>query len=574
MRTTWRVLAGHRDLRLVLSAGLISRTGDWILIVGLLYRVYAMTGSTVATALAMLSSLLPQVLLGSIAGVFADRWDRRRTMIAADVLLAAGLLPLLAVRGAGQVWVVFAVLAWEGIVEQFFTPAQQALVPRLVPGGQLLAANALNGQVSDISRLAGSGLGGVIAAAGGLSAVALADVASFAGSAVLLALVRVGGGQPGSEAPARQRLAAVAAQLRDGLRLTARHPMLRALLAFGLATSVGEGIFGTLITPFVRAVLHGSSAEFGLVAAAQAVGGIAGGVFAASLSQRFSATRLLLVSSVAFGLVDLGIFLYPLGYVALWPAVAGMIVTGLPSAVCVAALTTLFQRNTGDAYRGRVFGALGTAEGGASLAGTLAGGYLSRPLGIVPVLAVQGAGYVLGGLGMAAWVRAGKRHESQIAKARLISYNLAMPESPRSVPDDVFEVAAALRMSISMLVRKLRQAPPDELTLAEMAALKHLDLGGPATSSELARLDRISPQSMGTTLAALQQRGYVARDRDPGDGRRIVLSITEAGRRQIRERRGARTEQFARALDGGFSRAELEQLLATAPLLERLAEKL
>jgi DNA-binding MarR family transcriptional regulator len=129
-------------------------------------------------------------------------------------------------------------------------------------------------------------------------------------------------------------------------------------------------------------------------------------------------------------------------------------------------------------------------------------------------------------------------------------------------------------MSIGMLVRKLRQAPPDELTLAEMAALKHLDLGGPATSSELARLDKISPQSMGATLAALQQRGYVTRDRDPGDGRRIVLSITEAGQQKIRDRRGARTAQFARALDDGFSRAELEQLLKTAPLLERLAERL
>jgi DNA-binding MarR family transcriptional regulator len=149
-----------------------------------------------------------------------------------------------------------------------------------------------------------------------------------------------------------------------------------------------------------------------------------------------------------------------------------------------------------------------------------------------------------------------------------------MPESPRSVPDDVFEVAAVLRTSIGMLVRKLRQAPPDELTLAEMAALKYLGQGGPATSSELARIDRISPQSMGATLAVLQQRGFVARDRDPGDGRRILLSITEAGRQQIRNRRGARTEQIARVLDDGFSHAELEQLLVAAPLLERLADKL
>jgi DNA-binding MarR family transcriptional regulator len=149
-----------------------------------------------------------------------------------------------------------------------------------------------------------------------------------------------------------------------------------------------------------------------------------------------------------------------------------------------------------------------------------------------------------------------------------------MPESPLSVPDDVFEVAAALRTSIGVLVRKLRQAPPDELTLAEMAALKYLDQGGPATSSELARADRISPQSMGATLAVLQQRGLVARDRDPADGRRILLSITETGRQRIRDRRGARTEQIARVLDDGFSPAELELLRAAAPLLERLADKL
>jgi DNA-binding MarR family transcriptional regulator len=149
-----------------------------------------------------------------------------------------------------------------------------------------------------------------------------------------------------------------------------------------------------------------------------------------------------------------------------------------------------------------------------------------------------------------------------------------MPESPRSVPDDVFEVAAVLRTTIGMLVRKLRQAPPDELTLAEMAALKYLDQGGPATSSELARADRISPQSMGATLAVLQQRGLVARDRDPGDGRRILLSITETGRQRITDRRGARTEQIARVLNDGFSPAELEQLQAAAPLLERLADKL
>lgn len=126
-----------------------------------------------------------------------------------------------------------------------------------------------------------------------------------------------------------------------------------------------------------------------------------------------------------------------------------------------------------------------------------------------------------------------------------------------------------------MLLRKLRQIPLEgELTPPETSALSRLDRGGPATSSELARAERISPQSMGATIAVLEQRGLVARERDPADGRRIVLTITEGGRRLVHDRRGKRTELIARALDGGFTPAELEQLRAAAPLLERLAEKL
>jgi DNA-binding MarR family transcriptional regulator len=140
---------------------------------------------------------------------------------------------------------------------------------------------------------------------------------------------------------------------------------------------------------------------------------------------------------------------------------------------------------------------------------------------------------------------------------------------------DVNEVAAAVRIAVGMLVRKLRQVPAgDDLTLAETSALSRLDRGGPATSSDLAKLDRISPQSMGATIAALEQRGLIERQRDPGDGRRIVLSVSDTGRQVVNDRRSARTELIATALRGGFTDAELDQLLATAPLLERLAERL
>jgi len=140
---------------------------------------------------------------------------------------------------------------------------------------------------------------------------------------------------------------------------------------------------------------------------------------------------------------------------------------------------------------------------------------------------------------------------------------------------DIEQVAAALQVSIGLFVRRLRQAQAEgELTLPESSALARLDRGGPTTSSALARLEQITPQSMGTTLASLEARGLVERRADPEDGRQAVMSLTDAGLQVLRNRRSARTELLARALSTGFTPSELEQLMAAAPLLERLAQNI
>jgi DNA-binding MarR family transcriptional regulator len=140
---------------------------------------------------------------------------------------------------------------------------------------------------------------------------------------------------------------------------------------------------------------------------------------------------------------------------------------------------------------------------------------------------------------------------------------------------DAGQVAAALRVSIGLLLRRLRQVQVEgELTLPESSALVRLDRGGPATPGELAKLEQISPQSMGATLAALEARGLVERRPDPRDGRRVVLSVTKAGRDVLLDQRNTRARQLAQALSAGFTPAELRQLLAAAPLLERLAQSI
>jgi DNA-binding MarR family transcriptional regulator len=140
---------------------------------------------------------------------------------------------------------------------------------------------------------------------------------------------------------------------------------------------------------------------------------------------------------------------------------------------------------------------------------------------------------------------------------------------------DVHEVAGALRVSIGLLLRRLRQTRSDgELTLPESSALTRLDRGGPATASALAKLEQISPQSMGATLGALEAKGLIERRADPGDGRRAVLSVTDAGSRLLRDKRNARTERLAKALSAGFTPAEIQLLAVASPLLERLAESI
>ena len=151
----------------------------------------------------------------------------------------------------------------------------------------------------------------------------------------------------------------------------------------------------------------------------------------------------------------------------------------------------------------------------------------------------------------------------------------AEPREPEEPQPDATEVAAALRVSISLLLRRMRQVRPDgELSVPETSALARLDRTGPATSSTLARLEQISPQSMGATLAGLEARGLARRHADPADGRRAVLSLTEAGQQVLRDKRSARVAQLAQALSDGFTPAELRQLHTAAPLLERLAQSI
>ncbi|TDD16655.1 MFS transporter [Nonomuraea diastatica] len=401
-------LRGNRDYRRLLVAGLVSQTGDWAISTGLAFHVYQLTGSTLSTAIMLVVSRLPDVLLGSVAGMLADRWDRRRLLVVTDLLLALGLLPLLAVRDPAQMWIVYAVALWTGVLSTVLVPAQKALLPQVVAESQLVRANALHGQSGQLARLLGAMLGGVAVSAGGLPAVVLVDVTSFVVSAALQATIRA----PGR--PARSMSAG--GQWISGLRLAMGNAGVRVLVAYMVITGLGEGIFATLAAPFVADVLGGGGDAYGLFLSVQAVGGLLGGLVVAARPDGAAPRALLGWGTIVFGAVDLALFAYPLALPspgpspgpapgpALWPALVLIVLAGLPAAAAMAGFTTLAQTVTSDDRRGGVIGLLGSAQAATALAGMAAAGVLGGPLGIVPTLCPHALGLAAaGGMVLLTW---------------------------------------------------------------------------------------------------------------------------------------------------------------------------
>jgi predicted MFS family arabinose efflux permease len=398
----------QRNFALLWVAGMISMAGDWALVVGLPVEIYRRTGSTMATAGMVLASLVPTIVLGSIAGIFVDRWDRKRLMVAVNLLLALAILPLLLVD-AGGIWIAYAVLVVASCLEQLFLPAEIALLPNLLEGGEseLVTANALSSLNRQIARIIGPAIGGVAVTVGGLAGVVIVDAATFLVAAGLILAIRT------RAAEVREAVAAGAAvagdaigsawsrlvgEWRDGLAIVRREPVLRALLVFLVITQFGEGLLGTLFVPWATDALHSDAAGYGLLLSAQAIGGVLGALAIGRFGAHVDPLRLLILGSVVFGLIDLALFTYPIVWPFIGPALVGMVIVGFPAAAVGTAYTTLQQTSAPDSHRGRVVGALMAAASVGSLFGAIAAGVLGEVVPVIALLVVQGSGYILAGL--------------------------------------------------------------------------------------------------------------------------------------------------------------------------------
>lgn len=412
------VVLRQRNFALLWVAGFVSLTGDWAVMIALPVYVYQVTGSASATAGVVIAGRVPSILLGSVAGVFVDRWDRRRTMIVANLLRAPLVLALLAVRDADDLWLLYLIAVLVAAVSQFFGPAESALLPRLVGPELLVPANALNALNNNLARLIGPPVGGLIAGAYGLAGVALVDAASFLIAALLIAAIAVPAADRASEAlataaaastatakaragaPAGAVWATVWRDWRDGLaRIGADRPLTTGFGVQAIA-SIGEGFFSVLFVVFVAEVLGGGAPEFGLLVGAQAVGGVAGAALLGALGRGWAAARLLGWGAIGLSAIDLLTFNYPavLPESGIVPGLVFFVLVGLPATAYQTGLTTLLQLRTEDAFRGRVFGAMQAVSALLMVAGSSLAGPLHDRFGVVAVLNGQALAYILAGV--------------------------------------------------------------------------------------------------------------------------------------------------------------------------------
>jgi predicted MFS family arabinose efflux permease len=345
-----------------------------------------------------MARFIPGFLLSSVAGVYVDRWDRRRTLIVTNAALALIILPLLAIRSLSFLWLVYLVAFAESAASQLLG-AEAALLPRLVPAGELVAANALNAVSGNAARLIGPAIAGVLMAAVGLSGVVAIDAASYLVAGLMAAAVHVPPPEGDTAVTDESATGASAlerawAEWRSGVEVVRRDRLLLGVfLVWGLA-ALAEGSFEVLVVPWVHLALHGGALQFGWLMGAQAIGGLLGGLCIGWAGRHLHPAHMIAGSMLAIGAADITIWNTPHLLVDL----AVIAVVGLPATGFTVGTTTLLQRNVADAFRGRVGGALGAVWSASILLAMGAASLLGSVAGVVTVLNASGALALLTGV--------------------------------------------------------------------------------------------------------------------------------------------------------------------------------
>jgi len=361
-----------RDFRLVFSGESVSLIGDGFYLVALAWLALELTGSGLVLGTVLMVAAVPRAVFMLLGGALSDRLSPRTVMLVSNALRAVvvGIVAALVLTGNARLWELYVLAAIFGVVDAFFHPALNTIVPMLVGGRLLAPANALVQIMQQLSGLIAPAIAGIVVAAVQTGPAFAVDAASFAVAATALTFVR--GGRRAAKAEANPQ-GGLLANIGSGLAYAWRDPAVRSLLLlvaafnFALTGPIAVGL------PYLAETQYaGGAALFGVMVSAFGAGALAGAVLAGSVKRvpRLGLVTMLTAIGMGIGLALIG--LAPNVGVAL----AGMLAIGIGAGFTKVRIIAWLQQRTPAALRGRVMslvllGAVGLAPFSLAVSGAI-----------------------------------------------------------------------------------------------------------------------------------------------------------------------------------------------------------
>jgi len=384
-----------RTFLLIFTGQAFSLLGSAAVNFALVWWLTAETGSPVILAYASIAAILPQALLGPIAGPAIDRWDRRATMIGADLFIASTSLALIVLFAAGDppVAVVIAVIAARSVGAAFHTPASQAAVPMYVPAEHLMRVAGWNFFLGSGVAMAGPVLGALLLGVAPMTAVISLDVAGALLAVGSLLLVRIPRPQRSADESPN---AGFVSEFTVGWRELTRN---RGLLDLTILLSVVTFLYmpiNALFPLMTRAHFGGGAVAASIAELAFGAGMLAGSLAIGPLSSRFSGVRL-----ISGGIMLIGVALAVSGSLpssAFWAFAVLSAAAGFSAPLFGAPLTAMFQTLIHPSKLGRVMSLYMTMAMLTAPVGLLLAGPLAEKLGVAPWFGISGALIAVSGI--------------------------------------------------------------------------------------------------------------------------------------------------------------------------------
>ena len=379
-----------RNYRLFLAGQGMSLVGTWMQYVAMSWLVYRLTGSSMLLGVVGFTSQIPTLFISPLAGVLADRWDRRRLLLVTQSLamLQAAFLALVVLTGVVQVWQIILLSLILGIVNAFDIPIRQSFVVEMVDQREDLGnAIALNSSLVNGARLIGPAIAGLLIASVGEGVCFVLNALSYLAVIVALAAMRI------PQASQRQHPRRhILHELREGFLYAYNFAPIRSILLLLALVSLMGMPYSVLVPVFAKDILHGGAHTFGFLMTAAGSGALVGTLYLASRQSVRGLGRVIVRATILFA-VGIAAFALSENFIL---SLAALALAGFGAMTLVASCNTVLQTILDEDKRGRVMSFFTMAFIGVAPFGSLGAGTMAGIIGPRDTLLLGGIGCLVG----------------------------------------------------------------------------------------------------------------------------------------------------------------------------------